>query len=173
MNAATPCNEKEANFGISRYLLPLCAGVPGVLAMTGMVAVFCLDYMRVGLLSLLIVFVLSGGETQTPEEARNSTAPERLDFVVKRPNFIVRGNALSRVEIWCYPTGTGVTKPALLGRARRTTRAGRNEIWSLLIPGELLATQVFVEGYDKRGKLVARRYLPDKGATAVYNALHL
>ena len=30
--------------------------------------------------------------------------------LVKRPNIVVRGAYLSRVEIWAVPTGTGITE---------------------------------------------------------------
>src|ERR1700751_3410517 len=33
------------------------------------------------------------------------------DFKVVRPRFVVRGANLSRVEIWFWPTGTGIPEP--------------------------------------------------------------
>jgi hypothetical protein len=95
---------------------------------------------------------------------------------VKRPNIVIRGAYLGRVEVWAVPTGTGITPDeyALVGNARRKTEAGRNEIWlfpidctSPLIP----STEVFVKGFDLKGKNIGTKSLPYNGASEIGDAL--
>jgi hypothetical protein len=121
--------------------------------------------MRIGLLSLLTAFLLIGSQDT------KSTGADRLEFSIKRPDFIVRGRSLSKVEIWIEPTGTGLA-PGVLREARLTKRTGLQEVWSLRIPDELSATRIFAQAYDKQGKLVARRYLPYTGVGAIDAAIH-
>src|SRR5216684_5814072 len=95
---------------------------------------------------------------------------------VKRPNIVIRGAYLSRVEVWAVPTATGITPDeyAMVGNAKRSNAAGRKEIWSFpiactspLIP----ATEVFVKGFDANSNEVGRKSLPYSGASEIADAL--
>jgi hypothetical protein len=118
----------------------------------------------------LIILVISAAVAQSSHSQLRSVK-------VKRPNIVVRGRYLSKVEVWAVPTGTGITENeyTLLGEARRTSAAGSNEAWvfPLDCKGEtrLLATEIFVGGFDSHGKGVGSKSLPYKGATEVYEAL--
>jgi hypothetical protein len=93
---------------------------------------------------------------------------------VKRPNVVVRGANLSKVEVWAIPTGTGVTPDeyTILGTAIRRNAAGQNEVWVFHIPsGPLSVTDIFAKGFDAEGKLVGTKSLPYQGATQIYDAL--
>jgi hypothetical protein len=93
---------------------------------------------------------------------------------VKRPNIVVRGENLSKVEVWAVPTGTGITPDeyTLLGTAIRRNAAGQNEVWLFPIPlGPLSATAIFAKGFDADGKLVGTKSLPYQDATQIYAAL--
>ena len=95
---------------------------------------------------------------------------------VKRPDIIMRGAYLGRVEVWAVPTGTGITPDeyTLVGRATRKTPAGRNETWLFPIDcasTSLLATEVFVKAFDQTGKNVGTKSLPYSGATEINDAL--
>jgi hypothetical protein len=93
---------------------------------------------------------------------------------VKRPNIVVRGANLSKVEVWAIPTGTGITPDeySLLGTANRSNAAGQKEVWVFPIPsGPLSATGIFAKGFDAEGKLVGTKLLPYQGASQIYDAL--
>ena len=93
---------------------------------------------------------------------------------VARPNITVEGSYLSKVEIWDFPTGTEITKPALAGSAKLSNARGKDEVWvfpiecnSPLVP----STEVFVKAYDSDGKVIGKKSLPYRGATEIANAL--
>ena len=95
---------------------------------------------------------------------------------VRRPNIVIRGGYLSKVEVWAVPTGTGITQDeyALVGNAKRSNAAGRKEIWlfpiactSPLIP----STEVFAKGFDANGNEVGRKSLRYSGASEIADAL--
>jgi hypothetical protein len=96
-------------------------------------------------------------------------------IAVKRPNIMVRGSYLSKVEIWAVPTGTGISaEGGLVGKATRSNAAGEKEIWlfpivcdSPLIP----STEVFVKAFDVKGNQVGRKSLPYSGAGDIAQAL--
>jgi len=97
---------------------------------------------------------------------------------VQRPNVVIRGAYLDNVEVWAIPTGTGITplEYVLLGNAKRKNAAGAKEIWLFPIPScatekRLLATEVFVKGFDAKGTLIGQKSLPYFGASAVHDAL--
>ncbi len=93
---------------------------------------------------------------------------------VKRPNIVVRGANLAKVEIWAIPTGTEITPDmyALLGTAKRRSVAGKNEVWVFPIPPQpVLATNIFATGFDTDGNAVGTKSLPYNGATDLYEAL--
>lgn len=93
---------------------------------------------------------------------------------VKRPNILVRGANLAKVEIWAAPTGTQVTPEMYLrlGTAKRLGAAGNNELWVFPIPPEpFSAAGIFAKGFDANGKAVVTKSLPYYGASDLYEAL--
>lgn len=94
------------------------------------------------------------------------------DFKIAKHNFVVDGANLSRVEIWYWPTGTEIMKPARIGTAARVTDPGTHEKWVLRIPPDLLAVEIFATAFDEAGHPVGKKPLPYKGATALYEALY-
>ena len=97
---------------------------------------------------------------------------------IKRPNILIRGEYLSKVEVWAVPTGTGITPEqfVLLGNAKRTTSTGVDELWLFPIPPcesdtHLLATELFVKGLNRKGEAASTKSLPYSGATALHQAL--
>lgn len=123
----------------------------------------------------LLIYVLIGLETASL--AAPPVKPAQLRAIeVKRPNIVIRGAYLGRVEVWAVPSGTGITPDeyGLVGNARRRSTAGRNEIWlfpiactSPLIP----STEVFVKGFDVKGNEVGTKSLPYSGASEIADAL--
>jgi len=93
-------------------------------------------------------------------------------FKIKKPNFVVDGAHLSRVEVWSWPTGTGITKPELVGRAIRITAPGEHEKWVLRIPPDLLSTEILATAFDSAGNEMEKKSLPYKGASVLYEALY-
>ncbi len=97
---------------------------------------------------------------------------------VRRPNVVIRGAYLDKVEVWAVPTGTGIAPDeyVLLGNAKRTNPPGSREIWLFPIPPcatdtRLLATEIFAKGFDAKGSPVGNKSLPYAGASAVHDAL--
>ena len=125
--------------------------------------------------TILVVFGLSLATVSAQSAAGR---PRLLGVEVTRPNIVVHGAYLSRVEVWAIPTGTGIT-PAeytLLGKATRTNFAGPRETWQFRIPScatdtGLLATEIFVQGFDAFGVNIGKKSLPFQGASAVHQAL--
>jgi len=96
--------------------------------------------------------------------------------LVQRPNIVVRGAYLSRVEIWAVPTGTGITEDeyTLVGAANRSNAAGGNEIWLFPIACEsplIPSTEIFARGFDESGYQIGRKYLPYTTLSAIAHAL--
>ena len=126
------------------------------------------------LLKAIVVFGLS---LATVSAQTVSGRPRLLGVEVTRPNIVVHGAYLNRVEVWAVPTGTGITASqyVLLGKATRTSFAGIREIWQLRIPPctdtRLQATEIFVQGFDSFGVNIGKKSLPFEGASAVHQAL--
>ena len=103
--------------------------------------------------------------------------PRLLGVEITRPNIVVHGAYLNRVEVWAIPTGTAITasRYVLLGKATRTSFAGIREIWQLRIPPctdtRLQVTEIFVQAFDSFGVNIGKKSLPFEGATAVHQAL--
>jgi hypothetical protein len=125
--------------------------------------------------SILVVFGLFL-TTVTAQTA--SGRPRLLGVEIVRPNIVVHGAFLNRVEVWAIPTGTGIT-PAqyvLLGKAVRTNEVGPKETWLFRIPScatdtRLQATEIFVQGFDGFGVNIGKKSLPFQGASALHQAL--
>ena len=96
--------------------------------------------------------------------------------LVKRPNIVVRGAYLSRVEIWAVPTGTDITEDeyTLVGAAKRSNAVGGNEIWLFPIACEsplVSSTEIFAKGFDESGNQIKRKSLPYTSLTDIAHAL--
>jgi hypothetical protein len=83
---------------------------------------------------------------------------------VVRPNIVVYGSYLARVEIWVEPTGTEVGE-SVIGEAKRAGRAGGHEKWIFAIsqltgyPHPIMVVNILAKGYDARGKMVGEKSL--------------
>jgi len=127
--------------------------------------------------TILVVFALS---VATVSAQTASGRPRLLGAEIARPNIVVHGAFLSRVEVWAVPTGTGITPSEyiLLGKAVRSNVAGPKETWLFRIPPcatdtRLLATEIFVQAFDGFGVNIGKKSLPsaNAGASAVHAAL--
>jgi len=93
---------------------------------------------------------------------------------VARPNILIEGAHLGKVEIWDFPTGAEITKPTLAGSAKLSNAAGKEEVWVFPIACAyplLPSTEVFIKAYDSEGKVIGKKSLPYRGATEIGNAL--
>jgi hypothetical protein len=122
----------------------------------------------------LLVFLLAA-LASNPTRAKLQNRAELGAIAVKRPNIVVRGAYLKKVEIWVVPTGTGISpEGGLVGNARRSNGAGRKEIWLFPISCEsplIPSTEVFVKAFDVKGNQVGRKSLPYSGASDIAQAL--
>jgi hypothetical protein len=104
---------------------------------------------------------------------------ERISSVrLRRPNIVIRGANLNRVEVWALPTGTGFEhdEHSVLGGAVRKGGAGATETWIFRLPPcdksqLMLASEIVAVGFNASGAEIARKPLPDMGAIAVYETL--
>jgi hypothetical protein len=99
-------------------------------------------------------------------------ASKLYDFKIIKPNLLVDGANLSKVEVWFWSTGTEITKPAPIGTATRITGPGKHEKWVLRIPPGLLAVEIFATAFDEAGNVIGKKSLPYRGASALYEALY-
>jgi hypothetical protein len=104
--------------------------------------------------------------------------PQLRRIEVQRPNVVIHGAYLDKVEVWAVPTGTGITPDeyVLIGNAKRKNAEGSNEIWLFPIPScatdtRLTATEIFAKGFDAKGTLIGKKSLRYVGASAVHEAL--
>lgn len=77
-------------------------------------------------------------------------------FHIEKPNFVARGENLSRLEIWAVQGGA----EKLVGTASMTAGSsvpGLGDTWTLPVPAGLKgASEVFARGYDKSGNAAAK-----------------
>lgn len=115
---------------------------------------------------------ISGVPISTQQQPGAVTA-----FLVARPNFIVDGSELSRVEIWAVPVSSKEISESdyqLIGNAMLQSGAEDPliQIWTLPIPKEsIAATEIFAKGFDMKGEFVGQMSLPYLGATQIFNAI--
>jgi hypothetical protein len=124
--------------------------------------------------AIIVLSALSPATAAQPAAGR----PRLFGTEVTRPNIVVHGAYLNRVEVWAVPTGTGITpnQYVLLGRATRSNVVGPKETWLLRIPScatdtRLQATEIFVQAFDGFGVNIGKKSLPFEGASAVHEAL--
>lgn len=120
---------------------------------------------------LLLFRLLADAAAVPPQEQ-----PRLHAVAVMRPNIVVRGAYLGKVEIWSVPAGTEITEDAyaLLGTAKRRNYAGPSEIWMFRISCTsplILSTEVFAKAFDTEVKEIATKSLPYRGATDIVEAL--
>ncbi len=129
------------------------------------------------IVGLIVFFLFIGGVFFWLSSGTKVSAvePEIASISVERPNIVVEGKGLTKVEIWGVPTGTEVTEDAfkLLGEAKyQATNAAGVEIWIFPIPETpLLMTGLIAKGYGQDGMLAGQVSLTEVGATSVYNLL--
>jgi hypothetical protein len=95
-------------------------------------------------------------------------------FTVKDQNFFVHGKNLGRVLVWGVPTGKDLTPDDYLQITTmlRTEDEDGEQVWTAHIPvTPLILNQVFVEGYDTKGKAIGSTTLPYTGPTEINAAL--
>lgn len=97
-------------------------------------------------------------------------------FLVARPNLIVDGSNLGKVEIWAVPASANEISEEdyrLVGNA--ILQAGGDsltQIWALPIPTEpVSSTEIFAKGFDMKGEFVGQMSLPYLGSTQIWNAV--
>jgi hypothetical protein len=108
--------------------------------------------------------------------AQTSRQPKLYRVEVKRPNLVIHGANLSKVELWAMPTGTENTPDMafMFGSAKRSSKAGAKEVrlFSLepcpLDAKAISSTEVFVKAYDLHGTVVTTKSLPYYGTSDVY-----
>lgn len=128
--------------------------------------------------SVLFFALLVAAISQPVPNDAARTAPDRVhrgklyEFKIVRPDFVVTGADLARVEVWLWPTGTGITNPALIGVAKRVTNSGKREKWVLRIPPDLLAVKIFATAFDNAGDVVGKKSLPYPDLNALYEAMY-
>ncbi len=110
--------------------------------------------------------------------AQPAKRPQLRRVEIRRPNVVIHGAYLDKVEVWAVPTGTGVSPDqyVLLGNAKRRNAEGSNEIWLFPIPScatdtRLTASEIFAKGFDTKETLIGKKSLPYVGASAVHHAL--
>ncbi len=116
--------------------------------------------------------------TSQDASTKSRSATSVIDTIkIAKPNIVVTGSRLTRVEIWIEPTGTGVV-PSLAGEAKKVTPAGRHEKWFFPIaslpgyPHSITAVNAFAKGYDRKGKDVGRQSLGFNGVSEFNSALY-
>ena len=131
------------------------------------------NYMRY---ALFILTVALGWSTMA------QTWPQRETVLkVSSVQFLIivnveRGVNVSKVEIWAVPADTA-SDEYMLGTAtsfkwQGTWMFGQPQTWVFPIPSKPLSiTHVFAKAFDMQGKLLATRFLPQHGASALPDAL--
>lgn len=98
------------------------------------------------------------GQNSGTDLNQSAAAPASIkSFVVTRPNFVVSGDNLSKVEIW----NSSGASPLLIGTAVKKSGDGLGEVWTLAIPASVgKAAKIYALGFDRNGSPVANMTLP-------------
>lgn len=96
-----------------------------------------------------------------PGDGSSTQAPAVIkSFAVQKPNFIIKGENLSRVEIWATLAGNAQSQ---LGTATLQAKGDTDQTWTFPIPKTPVnATAIYVYGYDQAGIRAARIDLPSQ-----------
>jgi len=102
--------------------------------------------------------------------------PAITSITLEKPNFVIKGKALSKVDVWAVPTGTGITEKdhRQIGVAALGTIDSKEQRWVIPVPREpMLLTEIYAKGFDEKGNLVGKVTLPITGASDIYRELWL
>lgn len=115
-----------------------------------------------GYLLMPKLFQDKSAEVPNSENNPNSSNPtdstktsEITSFGVEKPNFVIYGKNLSKVEIWGVPSGAGVGEDSyyMLAEAKLESQSSVSQKWVAKIPSEpQLLTSVFVKGMSTGGE---------------------
>lgn len=126
----------------------------------------------IGLVSYGIYYVIKTS-TNTNEVVLK---PAIISLILEKPNFLIKGKGLARVEVWAVPTGTEITESSYIkiGIAELKKVDDKEQVWLIPIPRQpLLLTEIFAKGFDEKGNLVGKVSLPIVGASDIYKELWL
>lgn len=125
-----------------------------------------------GLVSYGIYYVIKTS-TNTNEVVLK---PAIVSLILEKPNFLIKGKGLAKVEVWAVPTGTDITESSYIkiGIAELKKVDAKEQVWLIPIPRQpLLLTEIFAKGFDEKGNLVGKVSLPIVGASDIYRELWL
>lgn len=122
-----------------------------------------------------LLVLLSVALGASPTTAKRQKHAELRAVSVKRPNIVVRGSYLRKVEIWAVPTGTAISPEGrLVGNAKRSNGAGQKEtcLFPIACQSPLIpSTEIFAKAFDVKGSQVGRKSLPYSGTSENAQAL--
>ncbi len=99
-------------------------------------------------------------------------APQIDSFKVVRPDFVITGNNLVKVEVWGIPTGTEITEAQYVPIGEALFDTASPGTWKLAIPAqEMLLSGIFAKGYGPGDTEPITKDLALIGATEIYDAL--
>ena len=128
-------------------------------------------------MKLRVTGVFTKNDAMVPDSIAiigNAAAGALGDFEVLKPELIIRGANLSKVELWAVPAGTGITEKDFirLGDATLAAEDSAGQTWRFLIPKDpVSATSIFAKGFDGTGIEAGRVQLPFTGEAKVADAL--
>lgn len=95
------------------------------------------------------------------------------NFFVEKPNLVVTGRNLAKVEIWAEPAASYEEQEELLiGTARLSSFPGNDETWELLIPREPIPViKVVAKAFNSAGAEIGTATLPAQGEADLFDAL--
>jgi hypothetical protein len=130
------------------------------------------------LIAILILLAVAGlayyGFHFVKDRLAAQKAGQILSFDISKPDFLLTGKNLSRVEIWTVPAGANVTEEnySLLGNASLVTTTRSIQNWTFPIPQiPMLENEIFARAFDAQNQKVGDRPLPYTGQAQLYNAL--
>lgn len=111
-------------------------------------------------------------QTQQNQNIENK-APIIKGISIEKPNLVVTGQNLSKVQIHFVPTGTGIDPETTRGfDAIKQSEKNGAQVWIYQYPNDLLITNIFAKGFDSKGNLIGKVNLPIAGASALADALY-
>lgn len=98
----------------------------------------------------------SSGPNAGGDQNQNQIPASIKVFQVQKPNFVAKGENLSKVEIWAIKAGGQI----MLGSAVKQGSGGAGSLgdtWTMPIPASVKgSTGIFAKGYDQTGSPAAR-----------------
>lgn len=105
-----------------------------------------------------------------------SLKPAIISLTLEKPNFLIKGRGLSKVEVWAIPSGVNIIEKdyVQIGFAELGFSDTKEQKWLIPIPREpMLVSEIFAKGFDVSGNLVGKVSLPIAGASDIYRELWL